>query len=359
MGLRTPLYDEHRALGARIVEFGGWDMPLAYGGALEEHRAVRTRCGLFDVSHMGEVSIGGPNAAGAMARLATNDVGRLADGRAQYSLMCNERGGIVDDLIVYRLDATQFFVVINAGGIPRDVPWMRASMPAGATFGDQCADWALLALQGPRAADALAPLVGRPLDELPAFGIREDRLGRATVRVARTGYTGEDGFEIFVPAGDAVPVWRLVLEGARAAGGVPAGLGARDTLRLEAGMLLYGTDMDERTTPWEAGLGWVVKGDGFIGCDAVRATRDRPARRLTAFVMDDPGVPRHDQPVFRNGALAGAVTSGTRSPTLDSFIGLAYVSGEAAAPGEPLEIEMRGRRQRAHAVKRPFYRRGS
>jgi aminomethyltransferase len=357
MGLRTPLYDEHRALGARIVEFGGWDMPLTYAGALEEHRAVRSRCGLFDVSHMGEVSIAGPGAEAAVARLTTNDVGRLRDGQAQYSLLLNERGGIIDDLIVYRLDAQCFFIVVNAANAQRDVAWMRANLPAGAELRDESAAWALLALQGPTAAAALAPLVARPLGELPAFAIREDTIDGTPVRIARTGYTGEDGFEIFVPAARAAPLWRLVLERARATGGMPTGLAARDTLRLEAGMLLCGSDMDDRTTPWEAGLGWVVKGEGFIGQPALAPLRADPPRRLVAFRMDDPGVPRHGQPVYRDGARAGEVTSGTKSPTLDSFIGLAYVNGPAAAPGTALAVEMRGKRLRARVVAKPFYRR--
>jgi aminomethyltransferase len=357
MALRTPLYDEHRALGARIVEFGGWDMPLTYAGALEEHRAVRTRCGLFDVSHMGEVEVSGPEAAAAVARLTTNDVGRLHDGQAQYSLLLNERGGIIDDLIVYRLGGRRFFIVVNAANAARDVAWMQAHLPGGATLRDESAAWALLALQGPAAAAALQPLVTRPLADLSTFAIREDAIDGTPVRIARTGYTGEDGFEIFVPAAQAAPLWRRVLERVRAAGGMPTGLAARDTLRLEAGMLLCGSDMDERTTPWEAGLGWVVKGQGFIGQGALEPLRTNPARRLVAFQMDEPGVPRHGQAVHRDGAPAGEVTSGTKSPTLDSFIGLAYVSGPAAPPGTALAIEMRGKRLRAHVVAKPFYRR--
>jgi len=358
MALRTPLYDEHRALGARIVEFGGWDMPLTYAGALEEHRAVRTRCGLFDVSHMGEVTISGPQAAAAVARLTTNDVGRLRDGHAQYALLCNERGGIIDDLIVYRLDAQRFFIVVNAANAQRDVAWMQANLTGGTELRDESATWALMALQGPAAAEALGPLVQRPLAELPGFAIREDAIDGVTVRIARTGYTGEDGFEIFVPARQAAPLWRRVLERARATGGMPTGLAARDTLRLEAGMLLCGSDMDDRTTPWEAGLGWVVKGADFIGRAALEPLRAHPGRRLVAFQMDEPGVPRHGQSVFRDGERAGEVTSGTKSPTLDSFIGLAYVSGPSAAPGTGLAVEMRGKRLRAHVVTKPFYRRG-
>jgi aminomethyltransferase len=355
MGKRTPLYEEHRALGARLVEFGGWDMPLTYTSALDEHRAVRTRCGVFDVSHMGEVELAGSAAADAVATIATNDVHRLADGRAQYSLMCNERGGIVDDLIVYRLAPQRFFVVVNAAHAPEDVAWMRAHAGA-AALRDESDAWALLAVQGPLAARALQPLAAQPLDTLATFAIREDMIDGVPVRVARTGYTGEDGFEVFVPAGEAVRLWRAILARVQVVGGLPAGLAARDTLRLEAGLLLYGTDMDDCTTPWEAGLGWVVKGDRYVGRTALEAAR-RPQRRLIGFVMDEPGVPRHGAAVFRGDERAGEVTSGTKSPTLDTFIGLAYVSGEPVAPGTALTVEMRGKRLRAHVVPRPFYRR--
>jgi aminomethyltransferase len=356
MARRTPLYDEHRALGARLVEFGGWDMPLTYTSALEEHRAVRTTCGLFDVSHMGEVELRGVAAAQMIARLATNDVTRLADGRAQYSLMCNERGGIVDDLIVYRLDPARYFLVVNAAHAAEDVAWMRAHTPGGVELRDESESWALLALQGPAAARALAPLTNRPPDALASFAIRDDVIDGVPIRLARTGYTGEDGFEIFVPAAQAARIWRHVLAGARVVGGLPAGLAARDTLRLEAGMLLYGIDMDDATTPWEAGLGWVVKGTAFIGRPALEASRP-PRRRLVALQMDEPGVPRHGQPVLRGEVQVGEVTSGTKSPTLDSFLALAYVSGDPVTPGTALTVEIRNKRLPAHVVARPFYRR--
>jgi len=359
MPRRTPLYDEHRTLGARIIDFGGWEMPLSYTSALEEHRAVRTTCGLFDVSHMGEVELTGPRAVDAVARLAANDVRRLRDGEAQYSLMCNERGGIVDDLVVYRLAPERCLLVVNAARAGEDVAWMRAHLPFDVELRDESDAWAMLALQGPAAARALEPAVGRSLQDLPAFAMRGDVIDGVPVRISRTGYTGEDGFEIFVPAAHADRIWRCVLALARAGGGLPAGLAARDTLRLEAGMLLYGTDMDDGTTPWEAGLGWVVRGSECIGREALDASRGRCRRRLVGVQMDDPGVPRHGQQVFRGGEPVGEVTSGTKSPTLDSFIGLAYVSGEPVTPGTPLAVEMRGKRLRAHVAPRPFYRRTS
>ena len=357
MALRTPLFEEHRALGARIVEFGGWDMPLSYGSPQREHQVVRARCGLFDVSHMGEVELRGPGAGSAVGWLTTNDVGRLQDGGAQYTLLCNEEGGVVDDLLVYRLEARRFFLVVNAARRGADVDWMRAHLRGDVELVDQSDRWALLAVQGPRTMEALRPIVRRSLDGLRPFGVRDEEIGDVPVRIARTGYTGEDGVEIFVPSGQAVTLWRTVLAGVRAVGGAPVGLAARDTLRLEAGLLLHGSDMDERTTPWEAGLGWVVRGAAFVGREALVQARERTTRHLLSFVMEAPGVPRHGQRVFRDGTPAGEVTSGTKSPTLDSFIGLAYVSGERMATGAPLEVEMRGKRLPARVVPRPFYRR--
>jgi aminomethyltransferase len=354
---RTPLYDEHVALGAKMVPFGGWDMPLVYSGALDEHRAVRSACGLFDVSHMGEVEVRGGGAAAVVGRVTTNDVSRLDDLHAQYSLLCDERGGIIDDLIVYRLAADRFFLVVNAAHAEADVAWMRRHVPAEVVLEDQSASWALLALQGPAAVAALGAAVDRPLDQLKSFGIMDGHVDDVPVRIARTGYTGEDGFEVFVPGSRAVDAWRRLLACTRAVGGMAAGLAARDTLRLEAGLLLHGSDMDVTTTPWEAGLGWVVKGRDFIGRDALAASRERPAKHLVGFVMDEPGVPRHGQAIFLGDRRAGEVTSGTKSPTLDSFIGLAYVNEGGIGPGTPLGVEMRGRRLRAHVVARPFYRR--
>jgi aminomethyltransferase len=255
------------------------------------------------------------------------------------------------------LEATRYFLVVNAAHAVEDVAWMREHTLAHVALEDQSAAWALLALQGPAAAPALHAVVDRSLTGLEPFMIAEAVIDGVRVRVARTGYTGEDGFEVFVPAAQATAIWRRLLARVTALGGLPAGLAARDTLRLEAGMLLYGSDMDAATTPWEAGLGWVVKGPAFIGRDALEASRARPARRLIGFVMDDPGVPRHGQGVFAGDTKVGEVTSGTKSPTLDSFIGLAYVNGEVVTPGTALTVETRGKRLRAHVVQRPFYRR--
>jgi aminomethyltransferase len=360
MAKRTPLYDTHRRLGARLVEFAGWDMPVSYAGAGEEHRAVRERCGLFDVSHMGEIDIAGPDAAALCQRLTVNNVARLRIGDGQYSVLCNERGGVVDDLIVYRLGPERYLLVVNAGGTAADLAWVREHAQPGVEVVDRSAELALLALQGPLAEVALRPLTPLDLNRMRPFTIVEGRVAGSRVRVARTGYTGEDGFELVCDAADVVGTWEAVLESVERRGGLAAGLAARDTLRLEAGLPLCGSDMDQTTTPLEAGLGWVVKLDkgAFIGRDALAAQRrDGVSRRLVGFELREPGVPRHGQPVWHGEAVVGTVTSGARSPTLGIPIGLAYVAPEAATTGTDIAVEIRARRVPARVVDRPFYRR--
>src|SRR5881296_1354480 len=349
MARRTPLFDAHRALGARLVEFAGWEMPLAYRGAAEEHRAVRERCGLFDVSHMGEIELRGPGAAVVCQELTVNDVRRLHIGDGQYTLLCNERGGVLDDLIVVRLGAERYLLVVNAANTATDYAWVRARAGERAEVVDRSAELALLALQGPEAERALRTFTAL---EGPVAGVR--------TLVSRTGYTGEDGFELLVAASDAPRLWEAVLNATRRRDGLPAGLGARDTLRLEAGLPLCGTDMDETTTPLEAGLAWVVKLDkgDFVGRGVLAEQAARGVTRLlVGLELAEPGVPRHGYVVWRNGAAVGTVTSGTRSPTLGTYIGLAYVTAGAAAHGTPVAVEIRGRRVPARVVARPFYRR--
>ena len=336
MARRTPLFDAHRALGARLVEFAGWEMPLSYRGAAEEHRAVRERCGLFDVSHMGEIELRGPAAAAVCQELTVNDVRRLRIGDGQYTVFCNERGGVLDDLIVFRLGPERYLLVVNAANTAADYAWVRAR---------RSAELALLALQGPEAELALRTLTALDLTGLRPFAALEGGVAGVRTLVSRTGYTGEDGLELLVAAADAPPLWEAVLEATRRRDGLPAGLGARDTLRLEAGLPLCGTDMDETTTPLEAGLAWVVKLDkgDFVGRAVLAEQAARGVtRRLVGLELAEPGVPRHGYPVWRDGAAVGTVTSGTRSPTLGTYIGLAYV---------------RGRRVPARVVARPFYRR--
>ncbi len=360
MARRTPLYEAHRALGGRLVEFAGWEMPLSYRGIAEEHQAVRRHCGLFDVSHMGEIEVSGPSAAAVCQELMVNDVARLGIGDAQYTLLCNDAGGVLDDLIVYRLGAERYLLIVNAASTAQDVVWIASHAAGRAEVVDRSAALALLALQGPEAEVALSTLTAFDLTALRAFTACTTRVAGEDVVVSRTGYTGEDGFEILVEATSARTVWDALLESAMRRGGLPAGLGARDTLRLEAGLPLCGTDMDATTTPLEAGLAWVVKLDKgeFVGRAALAAqAASGLTRRLVGLELEEPGIPRHGYGVWRDGTRVGRVTSGTKSPTLGTFIGLAYVAIAAAAPGTPVALDIRGRRVPAHVVERPFYRR--
>ena len=360
MPQRTPLYDRHRALGARLVDFAGWEMPVSYRGPADEHRAVRERCGLFDVSHMGEVEVRGPGAGAWCNRLTVNDVARLRDGDAQYSVLCDERGGVIDDLIVYRSSGERFLLVVNASTASGDLAWMRAHASADVELVDRSAETALLALQGPKAASVLAGMTALDPSGIRPFTVRDAVVGGEPVRVARTGYTGEDGFELFVASARASVLWDALLDAMARVDGLPCGLAARDTLRLEAALPLYGSDMDRSTTPLEAGLGWVVKLDKgpFVGREALKAQLDAGVpRRLVGLQMDDVAVPRHGYPVYAGERAVGQVTSGTKSPTLGSFIGMAYVPRELAEPGTRLAVDVRGRRHAAHVVQRPFYRR--
>jgi aminomethyltransferase len=362
MARRTPLYHAHRALGARLIEFGGWEMPLSYRGAADEHRAVREHCGLFDVSHMGEIELRGPQAGAVCQELTVNDVDRLRIGDGQYTVICNPRGGVLDDLIVLRLGPERYLLVVNAANTAADLAWIVARTDGRTEVVDRSDEYALLALQGSEAEIALRPLTPLDLGALRPFTAVEGLVAGLRVLVSRTGYTGEDGFELMAAAADAAALWDALVDAARRRGGMPAGLAARDTLRLEAGLPLCGTDMDASTTPLEAGLAWVVKlGKGpFIGRDALaEQARAGLPRRLVGVQLDEPGIPRHGQAVWRGETRVGEVTSGIRSPTLGACIGLAYVRADAAAEGTALGIEIRERRLPARVVARPFYRRMS
>jgi aminomethyltransferase len=361
---RTPLYEAHRRLGAKMVDFGGWAMPLQYpGGILDEHRATRASVGVFDVCHMGEIRFRGARAAEAVQRLVTNDVARLTDGRAFYTVACLPTGGIVDDLIVYRIAADHYLIVVNASNLDKDRAWFQDNAGGLCDIVDVSAETALIAFQGPAAARALQPLTPTALDALPSFGfVSAAEVAGVGASLARTGYTAEDGFEILCPAGDAEALWNRLLEAATAVGGKPVGLGARDTLRLEGRLSLYGNDLDETTTPLEAGLGWVVKLDGadFIGRAALRAQKAAGvARKLAGFVMTGRGIARHGYPIFdAEGAEVGRVTSGGPAPTLEKNIGMGYVPARLDAPGTRLSIDCRGKRVDAEVVRGPFYKRG-
>jgi aminomethyltransferase len=346
-----------------MVDFGGWAMPVSYTtGILDEHRATRTAVGVFDVCHMGEVHFTGGGAAATVQRLVTNDVGRLENGRAFYTVACLPSGGIVDDLIVYRLHPEHYVAVVNASNVDKDVAWFQEHRGADCKIDDASARTGLIAFQGPAAQQALQPLASIPLDRLGTFSLATDAtVGGFPVWIARTGYTGEDGFEIFCDAQDAAALWDKLITAAVAVGGKAVGLGARDTLRLEARLPLYGNDLDDQTTPLEAGLGWVVKldGDDFIGRDALRAQKAAGIKRkLTGFVMTARGIARHGYAIYdADGAAAGTVTSGGPAPTLEKNVAMGYVPSRLDVPGTKLSIDCRGKRVDAEVVRGPFYKR--
>jgi len=359
---RTSLYPVHVRAGARLVEFGGWEMPVQYAGIVEEHRAVRTAAGLFDVSHMGEVEIEGPGALDSVQRLITNDAGRLVIGGGLYSPMCLPTGGIVDDLTVFRLAERRFLFVVNAATTEKDFAWIREHTTDAAAR-DRSAEFGLLALQGPQAQAILRRLTRADLGGLAFFHIIEN-VEVAGVRcfISRSGYTGEDGFEIGCPWDAAPRLWDALSEAGRPAGLMPVGLGARDTLRLEAGLMLYGNDIDETTTPLEAPLGWTVKLDkgAFIGREVLlRQKQDGVRRKLVGFEMRERAIPRRGQALLAAGAVVGSVTSGTFGPWVNKGIGMGYLPPAHARPGAEIAVQIRQRPARAAVVKLPFYKRSA
>jgi aminomethyltransferase len=357
MPRRTSLYDTHVRAGARIVEFAGWEMPVQYAGILQEHEAVRTRVGLFDVSHMGEVVFRGPKALEALGRVFTNDLSKVVDGQAQYGCLCRESGGIVDDVVVYRRAADDLLVCVNAGNRAKDFEWL-AGHAGGADVSNESDDWAQLALQGPLAAQLLQRLTKLNLSAMRSYRFAPGEVAGISGLVARTGYTGEDGFELFCPSDAGPRLWAALMETGQPERIEPCGLGARDSLRLEMAYRLYGSDMDDSTTPLEAGLAWVVKLDKgeFVGRDALLAQKAAGvAKKLVGFTLTDPGIARHGHPVLQDGRKVGEVTSGTKSPSLGSSIGLAYVPTALAAEGSTFAVEIRGRPAAARVVKTPFY----
>ncbi|MGE0705239.1 MAG: glycine cleavage system aminomethyltransferase GcvT [Vicinamibacterales bacterium] len=361
---KTPLHARHLAAGARMVAFGGWDMPVEYSGLGAEHMAVRERAGLFDVSHMGEIEIAGKDALAAVQRVTCNDAAKLEVGQAQYSGLMNASGGFVDDLLVYRLAPQHFLLVVNASHIALDYAHIAEEI---ATVGDAVAvdassRYALIAVQGPRALEVVQPLTGVDLASIEYYHFAHGEVAGVRSTISRTGYTGEDGFEILLPPNAADRLWQSLLESGAPVGLVPCGLGARDTLRLEAALRLHGQDIDDTTTPLEAGLGWIVswkKGD-FLGADALRAQKaSGVGRKLVGFEVVDRGIARHGHDVYTGGSKVGVVTSGTQTPFVKKAIGMAYVLPAHAAPGTALEIDIRGRRVAAVVVRMPFYSRDS
>jgi aminomethyltransferase len=355
---RTALYDRHVALGGRMVDFGGWDLPQQYTSIRDEHLAVRKVAGLFDISHMGRLDLMGPRAEEFLQHVLTNDVAGVEPGRAQYNLMCLEDGGVVDDLVIYRRGHEDFLVVVNAANREKDIAWLREHLPDGTTLTDRTLEVGLIALQGPR-AEALMPKGSSETKAIPYFGFAEGKVAGVPALISRTGYTGEDGFELFIENDRLGSVWDAILESGRSSGLLPAGLGARDATRLEAALRLYGNDMDETVNPYEAGLGWTVKPDKgeFIGSEALAKVKQAgPRRRLIGLSLKAGDIPRHGAAVTSGGKKVGAITSGTHSFFLGHPIALALVEGPSFPVGETLGVDVRGREASAEVVKLPFYR---
>ncbi len=361
---RTAFYDRHVAAGARMVDFAGWEMPVQYRGVMEEHRAVRTAAGLFDVSHMGEVRVAGAGAEEFVQALTPNDVSKLTPGRAHYSALLDEAGRFLDDLLVYRIAADEFLIVVNASNAEADFAWIAGRPHAGVVVEDVSDRYGLLALQGPEALAILRPLTALDeitLDEIKYYRFAHGEVGGRKAILSRTGYTGEDGFELYLDPADAPAIWDLLLEAGGPRGLVPTGLGARDTLRLEAGMALYGHEIDATTTPWDAGLDWIVKLDkgDFTGRAALATAKEQgPARRLVGFEVAGRGIARQGHRLLHGGRDVGFVTSGTFSPTFEKALGMAYVETALAAPGTGLDVDIRGKSVPAKVVPLPFYKRG-
>lgn len=356
---KSPLDAAHRALNARMVAFAGWDMPLEYSGIANEHLAVRSRAGLFDISHMGEIEIAGKDALAAVQRISCNDASVLRVGQAHYSGLLTTSGTFVDDVVVFRMAPGHFLLVVNASNSAKAYAWIAEHIKAvgDAALVDSSSRYALIALQGPASQEVLQPLTGVPLEELKYYSFAHGEVASARAMISRTGYTGEDGFEIFVPPQSADRVWLALLESGLP---IPCGLGARDTLRLEAAMRLHGNDIDETTTPLEADLGWIVgwnKGD-FLGADVLREQKSAGVtRKIVGFEMLERGIARQGHGVYVGDRAAGRVTSGTQTPFLKKAIGLAYVPVEHTAPGTEIDVDIRGRRVRARVVPLPFYKR--
>src|SRR5262245_41416813 len=355
---RTPLHAAHVRLGARMIPFGGWDMPVQYSGIVEEHRAVRSAVGCFDVSHMGEFEFRGPDTRQVLQRLTTNDVSTLEVGQVQYSLLCYEQGGIVDDLTLYRLTDDHYMMTVNASNIDKDWAWVSGHLEGRVEAKNVSKETGLIAVQGPHAERLVGRLSDVDVTTIAYYHFRQGRVGGVPAIISRTGYTGEDGFELYLPAANTATVWEGLLAEGKGEGATPIGLGARDTLRLEMKYALYGNDIDETTNPLEAGLGWVVKsakGD-FVGRAAIEAVRARGVtRKLVGFEMVEPSVARHGYRILADGAPVGVVTSGSFGPAVERYIGMGYVPTALSTVGSEADIEIRGKANRARVVRTPFY----
>jgi aminomethyltransferase len=357
---KTPLFEVHVESGARMVAFSGWSMPVQYTGVIDEHQTVRTAVGLFDVSHMGEVELKGPRALEVTNRIITNDVSKIVDGQALYTVMCRPDGGIVDDLVVYRMSSDHVFICVNAANREKDFAWIKEQANNDCQVINASDDWAQIAVQGPKAAELVKRLADTSTDDIKTYHFKRGNVAGKSAIISRTGYTGEDGFELYVASKDGPHVWRALIDKGKDLGVKPAGLGARDSLRLEMRYALYGNDIDDHTNPIEAGLGWVVKLDkpDFLAKKTLEKVKSEgPKRKLVGFEMVDRGIARHGYPVVKDGKKIGEVTSGTMGPSIDKAIGMAYVPAELSGIGTEIDVEIRGKPVKAKVVKTPFYQR--
>ncbi|XOJ00277.1 glycine cleavage system aminomethyltransferase GcvT [Paenibacillus polymyxa] len=360
--LRTPLFPLYQQYeGARCIDFGGWELPVQFSGIQKEHEAVRERAGLFDVSHMGEFTVQGEQAEVFLQQMMTNDVTTLVPGQAQYTLMCYPDGGVVDDLLVYKLEDQHYMLVVNASNIDKDWAWLQEHLIPGVSMTNDSEQTALLALQGPLAVDIIGKVTDTDVSSIEPFRfVQQAEVCGVKLLLSRTGYTGEDGFELYVPADQAAAVWNGLMQAGEGHGLVPTGLGARDTLRFEARLPLYGQELSATISPLEAGVGMFVKLNAgpFIGYEALLQQKtDGPARKLVGIEVLERGIPRPHYPIYAEGVQIGEVTTGTQSPTLKRNLGLALIDSKYAALGTPLEIEIRGKKLKAEVVKTPFHKR--
>ncbi|MBO0586433.1 glycine cleavage system aminomethyltransferase GcvT [Sporosarcina sp. E16_8] len=359
---RTVLFDSYAEYGGKTIDFGGWELPVQFSSIKAEHEAVRTKAGLFDVSHMGEVLVTGEGALSYLQKMVTNDVSKLKDGQAQYTAMCYENGGTVDDLLIYKRGDNNYLLVVNASNIDKDLEWMKSHATVDVKIEDASSSYALLALQGPIAQEVLQTLTNEPLADIKFFRFKENvDISGHQVLVSRTGYTGEDGFEIYGSPEAIVALWSVILKAGASVGVVPAGLGARDTLRFEAGLPLYGQELSKDISPLETGLGFVVKvnkEEDFFGKEVLASQKEKGApRKLVGVEMIDKGIPRTGYKVFLGEEQIGEVTTGTQSPTLKKNIGFALLNSEHTSEGTEIEVEIRAKRLKAVIIATPFYKR--
>ncbi|MCD4838198.1 glycine cleavage system aminomethyltransferase GcvT [Neobacillus sedimentimangrovi] len=360
---RTPLFELYKEYGGKTIDFGGWELPVQFSSIKEEHEAVRTKAGLFDVSHMGEIEVKGSDSLPYLQKMMTNDISKIKNGGAQYTAMCYENGGTVDDLLVYKIEDNHYLLVVNASNIEKDYKWLEKHLEGDVTLENLSEKTAQLALQGPLAEKVLQKLAGeQDLSQIGFFKFQQDVVfAGKKVLISRTGYTGEDGFEIYCDAKDAQELWRAILEAGKEEGVVPCGLGARDTLRFEANLALYGQELTPEISPLEAGIGFAVKLNkeaDFIGKEALKQQKEKGlTRKIVGIEMIDRGIPRHGYQVFKGETQIGEVTTGTQSPTLKKNVGLALISAEYTGIDSEVEVEIRGKRLKAKVVPTPFYKR--